>query len=104
VVNEFLSHALELLGLLLEILGALYLAHRYLNSVFVWQIPWALVSVWRRGKAAEGLAFGGELSREDSYSTIKGISLLIVGFVFKSAPHIYFIFDYLCKLIVAMFK
>ena len=91
---DILEHVLDFVGATLEVIGALYLANRYFGKVIIWQIPWALISTLWRGKAAVGMAFGGEISSEDAFSSLKGILYLILGFSVRSSPHVIHIVEY----------
>jgi hypothetical protein len=99
-MKEIASHLLEFTGATLEIIGALYLANRYLNRLRLAQIPWSLLSVVWEGEAAKDLAFLSEISEERALSSLKGILLLILGFSVRSVPHICYLVGFVWDLLL----
>jgi len=89
----------ELAGTLLEVVGALYLANRYLSIAIPSQLPMALIRVVFNPKKVAGLILWGEkVSQENALTSLRGIALLISGFIVKSLPHIAYILTYIWQI------
>ena len=94
-VSDLAANSLELLGASFEIVGALMLANRYLRRPSLFSIPSGLISAIWRGEAAKNVAFLGELTEESALTSLRGILLLIVGFVLETVPRITFLSHWL---------
>ena len=100
-MNEFIAHLFELIGATFEVTGGLYLANRYMNRPLLIDIPFGLISALWGGKSAENLAFLSETSDERALNSLKGILFLIIGFMLRAVPHIFYVAEYLLNDILS---
>jgi hypothetical protein len=85
------ENGLDFAGALVEVVGALFLANRYLSKADFFQVPGALISAFFRGRSGRAMELMGEASKEDGIVSLRGILLLIVGFLVRSSPHFVFL-------------
>jgi hypothetical protein len=91
------ENGLDFGGALIEVVGALFLANRYLGKADFFQVPGALISAFFRGRSGRAMGLMGELSEEDAIVSLRGILFLIVGFLVRSSPHFVFIVEYVLR-------
>jgi hypothetical protein len=80
-----IANICEIVGAACEVVGALELANRYLHiKWFKLIVP--LVSALWRGRRAREAAEIGAMSPEDPVRNMRGITLLIAGFMIRALP------------------
>lgn len=94
-MGELVENLLDVVGATLEVIGGLYLANRYLSRIKLRQIPWSIITVIWKGEPSEDMAFMAEISEELPIQSLKGIFCLILGFIVRSSPHIFYLLKYI---------
>ena len=92
-MNPWIEHGFELLGVVFEVIGGLYLANRYLIGVRWRHILPELTRITFSHQPRAHLVIAADLTAENIIYSLRGIFFIIVGFVIKAAPHLVFFLD-----------
>ncbi|MBV8977112.1 MAG: hypothetical protein JO261_07505 [Alphaproteobacteria bacterium] len=83
---------LAIVGGIFELAGVFAMSARYINVDLLEVLPGLASALWR-GQLARDIANLEQITREDVVTTLQGLSLIGLGFLFSTAANVLAAFD-----------